>query len=448
MNQFAIGDRCRDTWSGRKVGTVYAVEGHLIQGRSDVGGHFRLPASEFVPHVDAFPIPADKDPWRELEPRELRGPLCGETHQDELSARMQTTWACNRVRFHGGHHVARVGVTSEVWARWPREGQYAAAMRRGLAAAADMEATGKREQAPLELRAGMRFVREPTCLGTAGELQGRRFLVDAGKHVTIQGGEPVTARGLVWLDLEDSEDPSGHAPKGVEWRLDSFFACFRPEEKIPGAEKSGPVVGMEVVRTRYCSVGPELAADDPIVGARGKVEAVHADEFDVYFDFPARLGSVTYRLDKFGTAIIPAAEWDARESLLKNKTLTCNVRVQSTDPRKIAAEVAEAVRQQLECLHVVSDGKLAYAPVDLGAGDFYGPPTRYELTDVFVAKLAIAMFEEDNAGTVARVTNGGKPGAIGADEARERLVWLSTECQRDAYLAEARALLKRVGELP
>lgn len=70
-----------------------------------------------------FPIRADKDPWLESEPRELRGPLCGDTHHNELSVRMATTWMCNRVRFHGGHHVARVGVTSDVYARWPREAQ-------------------------------------------------------------------------------------------------------------------------------------------------------------------------------------------------------------------------------------------------------------------------------------------------------------------------------------
>jgi hypothetical protein len=74
------------------------------------------------------------------------------------------------------------------------------------------------------------------------------------------------------------------------------------------------------------------------------------------------------------------------------------------------------------------------------------PRNHLVLPDSFTAKLAIAMFESDHAGTVARVADDGK-GGIGTDEARQRLVWRSGEDQRAQYMREAAALLKRAGQL-
>lgn len=306
MNQFAIGDRVLDSRKPGRVGTVWGIDCELIQGRYDVGGHFRLPASDFSPHVDTFPISADKDPWRESEPRELRGPLCGETHHDELSVRMATTWECNRVRFHGGHHVARVGVASEVYARWPRE-------------------------------------------------------------------------------VSD--------------------------------EKPVPVVGMAVVRT-------ELETNEVQPGCRGRVTRLD-EHRRFYVKFEGRATEVMFDADAWGWRVVSAAEWDAR---------------QKRDTERAPPPYAN------ETIHTLAGG---FAVVSCGTADggLDRPAPHYRLSETFTARLAIAMLEDDNAGVIARVTGDGRQGGISVAEARERLVWMSAEPQREQYMREASALLKRAGEL-
>jgi uncharacterized membrane protein len=86
-------------------------------------------------------------------------------------------------------------------------------------------------------------------------------------------------------------------------------------------------------------------------------------------------------------------------------------------------------------------------PVPATMGDFVASLKVVEVDrELFAARLAIALFEADNAVTVARVADDGR-GGIGTEETRQRLVWRSGEAQRAAYMREAEALLKRAGEL-
>ena len=362
---------------------------------------FRIPSVSLK--AATFPIPADKDPWSETEPRAAIGaPACVDIGPP-VGDGSDNTWVCTRRPHRDGHHVSR-DAQGKVNARWPQE-----------APSAERQA----------LRAGMRFVRSQILLGTAGNLMGRAHFTDAGKHVTLQG-EP--CGDIVWVDLDDAEDPSGHAPKGVEWRPSSFLACFTPV--APTAERPAPAVGMEIVfaRRHEETVGGTTYGFQ--AGSRGTVRVLATLEQFIGI----RVGGlpIIYVDDvAFGDLVIPAAEWDARQK--KSPEVPCHAHCTINCP------YCGKIQQ------IGHDVKLPYAPIDL-SGDFFGPTPQYQFTEAFVAKLAIALFEEDNAGMIARVAGDGC-GGIGTAEARQRLVWMSGEAQRKAYMREAAALLRRAREL-
>jgi hypothetical protein len=171
--------------------------------------------------------------------------------------------------------------------------------------------------------------------------------------------------------------------------------------------------------------GNGVAMSDAVpVGTLGRV--VHQRTFDdgsqyvkVRFD---GVGKDESYFDDYLTNIIHAQEWGARP--------LCR---DISGPA--GAYTVAAVR-----------GGVVPMPAAL-TGDLAGPAPQYQFTEALTAKLAHALFEEDNAGEIARVADEGR-GGIGKAEARHRLVWLAAEPQREAYMREAAALLARVGELP
>jgi hypothetical protein len=216
-----------------------------------------------------------------------------------------------------------------------------------------------------------------------------------------------------------------------------------PQESASPSEKIGPVVGLEVVATRTPDYGSVISQGD-----RGHIDYI-IDESTFHVDFPATGRS--FNREAFGDVVIPAAEWNARQKrgatqlcgdgyagrkcvLLEGHTgLHCSSLGGDITGPAVATTV-EAAR------------KIAIPVPAVMTGDLNGPPRKYRLTEAFTAKLAIALFEADNAGTVARVADDGR-GGIGTEEAMRRLVWRTTESQRAAYMREAEALLTRAGEL-
>lgn len=186
------------------------------------------------------------------------------------------------------------------------------------------------------------------------------------------------------------------------------------------AEKRGPRVGDEVVFAKsYCERSGAVLA-----GVPGRIVAVTWFQFDVEV---VLFGGDrdTYHLapESFGDVIILAAEWDAQQK-------------RDTIPAPRPSEPGKSVPPL---------PPLNYGPPPAGNLDFLAPHNLER--DIFAAKLAIAMFEDDNASAIARVADDDR-GGIGTAAVRERLVWGSAECQREQYMAEAKALLKRAGELP
>jgi hypothetical protein len=197
------------------------------------------------------------------------------------------------------------------------------------------------------------------------------------------------------------------------------------DDQIKPAEKTGPVVGMAVVRT---DVNPGCWARIT-VGARGRVDSVLGSNECLASFQETKNARVHIQPTEWNVYFVPAAEWDAQQlEHERAKAMSGDI----TGP--VGERTVEAIRNGITPI-----------PAAL-TGDYWGPPPRYQLSDIFTAKLAIALLEADNASTVARVADEGQ-GGIGTAEARARLVWRTTECQREAYLAEAAALLKRVGEL-
>lgn len=147
-----------------------------------------------------FPIPADKDPWRESEPA-VAGRF-GFVDIDALYCLAQQgkglSYYCNRAKNHAGHHVARALPRGDVLERWPQS---------------------------------------------------------------------------------------------------------------PPAKKTGPVVGMEVVLT---ALGVTISNAALYPGVHGVVRSVGSGPFGVRVYFPI-VGEQVYAHDQFGTHIVSAAEWNARE---------------------------------------------------------------------------------------------------------------------------------------
>lgn len=182
------------------------------------------------------------------------------------------------------------------------------------------------------------------------------------------------------------------------------------EEWEKRQKPTGPVVGMEVVIEQLWRQHPHLNRGD-----RGRVDWLGEREtFHCLFAG----GGVAFAQSDFGKYVVPAAEWDARE-------------------KKTPAPVIAG-----KALQIAKVAAFAEVPT----GDLNGPTPRYEFTEAFAAKLAIAIFEDDNAAEIARAADDGC-GGIGTEETRARCVWRSTGPQREAYLREAAALLKRAGEL-
>lgn len=190
-----------------------------------------------------------------------------------------------------------------------------------------------------------------------------------------------------------------------------------PNDVPKPAEPTGPVVGMEVVATQR-----PWPASTVVEGTRGRVDELFSTGPHVVFP----MGSVQYQNKDYGDLIIPAAEWDARQ---KRDTERCAAPVVGGEPIRVS---------KVSPLGPPPEGRFDFLD-DLGPADI-------EFTALFIAKLAIALFEEDNAGTIARVADDAQ-GGIGTAEARARLVWRSAECQREQYMREAAALLKRAGDL-
>lgn len=137
----------------------------------------------------------------------------------------------------------------------------------------------------------------------------------------------------------------------------------------------------------------------------------------------------------FGASVIPAAEWDAQQ---KRDTIPAPSMPDGYDNAAVMRDCGQTVR--------LADGPIisSFGTKTITVTD---ESARVVLPDSITTKLAIAMFEADHAGTIARVTDGGKESGISVDEARQRLVWRSGEDQRAQYLKEAAELLKRAGEL-
>jgi hypothetical protein len=178
----------------------------------------------------------------------------------------------------------------------------------------------------------------------------------------------------------------------------------------PQEAKPGPVVGMDVVCTK------EGAAFGVVPGARMRVDAIG----DHYFHASRGMTKFTFPCSQFGIDVIPAADWDAQQ---KRDTIPA---------------------PPLKVYDGESGQRLRTEPPPEGRFDFLAPTIAAR--ELFTTRLAIALFEADNAGTLARVADDGR-GGIGTAAVRERLVWGSAECQREAYMLEAAALLKRAGEL-
>jgi hypothetical protein len=191
-----------------------------------------------------------------------------------------------------------------------------------------------------------------------------------------------------------------------------------------------PRVGEQVVRT---AVGWSSNCLNKI-GESGVVELVDADGY-----FYA-LGS-RWRPEWFGTKVIPVAEWDAQQQTAQRAQLLDGF--QNSAVMRACAEATVVAGKAGQLLTPQSFITASLGPATITITD---DTARLVLPDSFTAKLAIAMFESDHAGTVARVADDGK-GGIGTDEARQRLVWRSGEDQRAQYMREAAALLKRAGQL-
>jgi hypothetical protein len=126
---FQVGDRVRISAKRSETSAVHGktatvdayVEGDcLVSDRVRVtidhtNALWLLKVSDVEPYVDTFPIPAERDPWRETEPYCGTGESFCARNSPDGQAR------CNRACQHAGHHVARFWRGGEVRARWPQE---------------------------------------------------------------------------------------------------------------------------------------------------------------------------------------------------------------------------------------------------------------------------------------------------------------------------------------
>lgn len=171
-------------------GTVVDIVNDCFRVQFDNGGIANCSPHYLAPHVDTFPIPADKDPWKASEPNAA-------PFEHECAASSRLGFECSRSANHRGHHVARGGAAG-VCDRWP--------------------------------------------------------------------------------------------------------------QSAPPAEKSGPAVGTEVVRTLK-----HIELADLPVGARGVVMLADERRFSVDFRSPAHRRVDFLVAYHWGTLVVPAAEWDASQ---------------------------------------------------------------------------------------------------------------------------------------
>jgi hypothetical protein len=288
------------------------------------------------PHVDTFPISADKDPWRESEPGlpAANGEgWCGEEVPRALVPGCYIRPACSRAA-HSGHHVAR-DTECNVIARWPQT-----------------------------------------------------------------------------------------AP----------------------AEKRGPQVGDEVVRTEvnYPMCYPKIP-----FGARGLIETVLGG--DIYARFSRQCSTSIYvRHADWGVYFVTAAEWDERQ------------RITNGDVTPVPLTISK-LKVGGSCIHhhdasgcaVCNPGKSGQVIID---GKWVDPPDRragmYEIREgadaivalVSIERMARALFELDMDERAAAIGDDGK-GGIGKAAVLDRM-WRTASAEVKAYCEwRAAIVLKRAGAL-
>lgn len=369
MARFAIGDRVLYSAGDRKrVGTVKLRDdlGNTFVrfDRAVDDGQHELLITEawsierwLTPHVDEFPIAADKDPWRESEPG-LTHPngddSCGVSVPSELVPHRYARPSCNRARTHIGHHVARDTVFAVI-ARWPQE-----------AAKLGGELVGPSPYLRAERKASTRTRREPR--------DGDEVIVANNCRLSA----PMGKRGVI-----RSAGKDGFMACGVWWTKSQFGNDVVLESEWEAAQK----------------IGNSAAAGDVFVIPAGASIQTHT------------LGGKSGDRVQIGTVIGTAID--------------------------------DGEKGQLVAIAV---GAKPIPPAHID-GDLGGPAPRYEFTDIFVAKVALAQFRADNAFELSRVADEGR-GGIGKDEAFRRMVWATTETTRARYFDDAADLLKSAKEMP
>lgn len=112
MGQYQIGDRVRCV--AMDIGTVLGPTEDYYFVQLDGSGVVTCHCDHLRPHVDTFPIEAEKDPWRESE-RNARG------KESSCLARGPGDGSfCDRIEGHSGYHVER-DRRGNVLRRWPPE---------------------------------------------------------------------------------------------------------------------------------------------------------------------------------------------------------------------------------------------------------------------------------------------------------------------------------------
>jgi len=391
---FQVGDRVRLKLTGA-VGTILSRP--TIGGRVDYEQDFRPSAvwetddTELEPHVDVFPIAADKDPWRESEPRAERGAsYCGSLGSS-VGYNSGGVWACTRAQHSTGHHVSR-DLDGNVNARWPQ------------AAPAEKRGNWKREPPPVGAVV--------TYGNGLNEIFATVFRVD---------GDAILAR----------------FSSGVEWEIER--AAWELGSVNLRTEKRGPRVGDEVVlaEPKPNSVGR--------VGERGAVDRHDGDHFHVMFE---RWGS-TLHMSEFGTVVVPPAEWDARQKRDTERAPALKVFDGESGQRLISEPPPEGRFDFIKNGDVTGTYPTPKCqpttPESIKAAA--DALTRHlESVTVHPSAVARSLFELDFAEHAIRVGDDGR-GGIGKAAVLERM-WSRASAETLAeYGWRAAIVLKRAGEI-